>query len=216
MGELLMTLPLFIQANPSPYVAIQPQGKGLIVNPDGVGQTEILITGIASDFNSSICGTPDFVGRLDEHPGKIILGDLTVKELETQFVRGGEILTELVEIVEGFKPLRTLMISGVVGREVSGGKTIYGVDINTNCLDAMYVGVASKQNQKEDFIFKKWVKANYPNYFARPVVSGREFRILIFTVGAGRFEINSITAWMKLTDRRGFNTSPQAVKGAPE
>jgi hypothetical protein len=212
MGELLMTLPLYFEANPPPYVVAAPQKKGLILSAAGVGQTELPITGITGDINVPLCGTPSFIGILDEYASEVIQENLTERDLETTYIRQGEFLTEDLTIKEGFDPLRTLLISGVIGREIAGGKTIYGVDIITDCQDALFVGVASKQLPKEDFIFRKWQRIVCPNFIARPVVSGREFRLLLYTKGAGRFNIFGITVWMKLTDRRGFNTSPQGVK----
>ena len=208
-----MTLPLYFEATPANYVVPAPQGEGLIFSADGMGQTELLITGITGDVNVGLCGTPNFIGILDEYAGEMVPVNLTEKDLETTYIRQGEFLTEDLTIKEGFDPLRTLLISGVIGREIAGGLTIYGVDVHTDCQDALFVGIASKQMPREDFIFRKWQRIVYPNFIARPVVSGREFRLLLYTKGAGRFNIFGITVWMKLTDRRGFNTSPHGVKG---
>jgi hypothetical protein len=208
-----MTLALYYEPVPAAYSTPAPLGKGMIVNADGAGQIEVPITGIASDFNKSLCGTPSFIGVLDEYAALAVPAEAEEAEMETMYIRQGSIITEDVLVTQGFDPLRTLLVSGVIGRDIAGGKTIYGVDVVTDCKDVLYVGIASKQLPKEDFIFRKWQRVLYPNFFARPVVSGREFRILLYTKGAGRFEIYNITVWMKLTDRRGFNTSPQGVKG---
>ena len=209
-----MTLPLYMAHNPVAYVVPAPLGKGLIVNADGAGQIELSITGIAGDLDTPLCGTPRFIGVLDEYASEVVPSDITERDLETTYIKQGEWLTEELLIKDGFNPLRTLFISGVIGREIDGGLTIYGVEAFTDCQDTIFVGIASKQRAKEDFIFRKWIRVMYPNFIARPVVSGREFRILVYTKGAGRFNLFGLKLWMKLTDRRGFNTSPQAVKGA--
>lgn len=207
-----MTLALYLAPTPDAYVVVAPQGRGLVVSADGVGEVEMSITGIAKDVNKAVCGTPAFIGVLDEYAAMFDSSTLREYDLETTYIKQGEFITEDIFTRKGFDPLRTMLISGVVGRDIPGGKTIYGVDVVTDCQDAIFVGVASKQRPKEDFLFKRWKRVMYPNFIARPVVRGKEFRIFLYTKGAGRFKVHSITVWMKLTDRRGFNTSPQAVK----
>lgn len=200
---------LYLEATPPPYDAGRHGGKGFIYTPEGLGELDFGITGIVANKEHPLCTVPMGVGILDDFSG--IVQELGLEELEVTYIRKGEYITEHLDCLTKIDPLRTLFISDSFGAEVPGGLTIYGVDITTNTTEAVYVGVASRLNFKDDFIFRKWTKIKYPAVLARPIVSGREFKLLIYTKGAGSFVLKSITVWVKLTDRRGFNTSPQAI-----
>jgi hypothetical protein len=198
---------LYFAADPVPYtVALPMSGKGFIFTPEGLGELDFNVTGIVPNPEHPLCTTPQAVGILDNYSGVVQVR--TVEEMEVTYIRQGMRVTEHLEALTGIDPLRTLFISDAFGADIPGGLTIYGVDISTNLTEALYVGVASRMNFKDDFIFRKWTKVHYPGVLARPIVSGREFKLLLYTKGAGQFAIKKITVWAKLTDRRGFNTSP--------
>ncbi len=205
---------LYLEAIPPPYVAGRFGGKGFIFTSEGLGELDFGITGIVANPEHPLCTTPLGVGILDDYAG--IVMEYRTEELEVEYIRKGELITEHLDFIRGIDPLRTLFISDSFGADVPGGLTIYGVDITTNTTEAVYVGVASRLNFKDDFIFRKWTKVKYPAVLARPIVSGREFKLIIYTKGAGQFVIKMVTVWMKLTDRRGFNTSPQMGGNRPE
>lgn len=202
---------LYYPANPPAYSTTKFSDKGYIYTSEGLGELDFAVTGIISKSEHPRCGTPSAIGILDAYAG--VARNITVKELEVEYIRQGSRVTEALEAVTGIAPIRTLFISDDFGGDLPGGLTIYGVEVVTNLREALYVGIASRMHIKEDFIFRKWVKLTWPGVLARPIVSGREFRILLYTTGAGSFTIKSLRAWVKLTDRRGFNTSPQGVKG---
>lgn len=203
---------LYYPASPPAYQAGRRGGRGFIYTSEGLGQLDFAITGVVARTEHPTCTMPECLGILDEYAG--IVKELQVEELATRYIRQGEEVTEELELIKGIDPLRTLFISDRFGDDVPGGLTIYGVDVLTDNKEAVYVGIASRLNIKEEFIFRKWVKIKYPGALARPIVSGREFKLLIYTKGAGAFTIRGVTVWAKLTDRRGFNTSPQGAAQA--
>ena len=206
-------LALYYEATPPAYVATQSKSRGLILTQGGAGEFEFPITGIVvGDSDASLCGFPTGVGVLDEF-ASLKTEFSSPEELDTDYINTGVSIRESLDVLrQGLSPLRTLYVSDVFGREVAGGKTIYSVELATNCTEVIYLGIASKANIKEDMIFRGWHRV-LPNFNrVRPIVSGLEFRILLYTKGAGRFVVYSMTAWAKLTDRRGFNASPRSVK----
>ncbi len=215
--DMTITIPtyehavLMFPATPAPYAPAKVKERGLILSPEGLGELDFGVTGVVSNRENPYCTTPYGVCILDNYAG--VVSAITTQELEVEYIRKGVRVTEDVEAIFGIDPLRTLLITDSFGADVHGGLTLYSVSIDSNIKDAIYVGVASRMNVKDDFIFRKWSKIGYPAAFARPIVSGREFKLLIYTKGAGDFQIKSITAWLKLTDRRGFNTSPRGAQG---
>lgn len=203
---------LYFPADPVPYQAGQRARRGFIYTSEGLGQLDFGISGIVARTEHPTCASPEGIGILDEYAG--FVSELQIEELSTRYIRQGEEVTEELSIIKGIDPLRTLFISDRFGDEIPGGLTIYGIDLVTDNKEAVYVGIASRLNIKEDFIFRKWVKIKYPAMLARPIVSGREFKLLIYTKGAGNFTLKGVTVWLKLTDRRGFNASPQAAAQA--
>jgi len=203
---------LYFEADPIPYVAIQNKGRGLILTSGGAGEFEFPITGIIEgESDGQICGTPNSIGVLDDF-ASVQVGN-EVEEIDVTFINTGVVVNETVDILrQGLTPLRTLLLSEVFGREIAGGKTIYAIELATDCSEVIYLGVASKARLKEEIIFRGWNRVLPGSNRVRHIVSGLEFRILLYTKGAGRFNIYSMTAWMKLTDRRGFNTSPRSVQ----
>lgn len=202
---------LYYEANPTPYVVNNQKKRGLIITAGGAGEFEFPLTGIVGRGEFPLCGTPDFVGALDEFASYQELSE--VEDAEVTYINTGISITETVEISKrNMSPLRTLFISDIFGRDVSGGKTVYAVEVNTDCPEVIYLGLASRMKAREDIIFRGWNRILPDHNRARFIVSGLEFRVMLYTKGAGRFNIYSITAWMKLTDRRGFNTSPRGVK----
>jgi hypothetical protein len=203
-----MPAELYFEATPAPYEAAIPRsGKGFIYTAEGLGELDFGITGIVANTENPFCAAPEGIGYLDNYSG--FVKEFTTQELSIEYIRQGERITERLDFLQGIDPLRTLFISDSFGADVSGGLTIYGVEVDATITEAIYIGIASRRNIKEDFNFQKWVKIKYPAALARPIVSGREFKLLLFTVGAGRFTIKGIKVWCKLTDRRGFNTGPQ-------
>jgi hypothetical protein len=202
---------LYYPANPAPYGVGEVVGKGFLLTPAGLGDLDFSITGIIANPEHPLCATPVCIGILDEYAG-LVRTVQPIREEEIEFIRTGDRVTEPAETKLGIDPLRTLLISDAFGGDTPGGLTIYGVDVQTNIPDAIFVGIASRLNIKDDFIFRKWCRIKYPNMLARPVVSGREFKLLLYTKGAGQFIIKAITVWAKLTDRRGFNTSPKGAQ----
>jgi hypothetical protein len=201
---------LHMEATPPPYNPGASAGKGFIYTAEGFGELDFALSGIVVTTEHPLCTMPVGVGILDAYAG--VVKEYKIAELETEYIRQGARVTEQLDSVVGIAPLRTLFISDAFGGEVPGGLTIYGIDVNTNLTEALYVGIASRMNVKDDFIFRTWTKVKYPGVLARPIVSGREFKLLLYTQGGGQFTIKGITVWAKLTDRRGFNTSPSQGK----
>jgi hypothetical protein len=207
---------LYLEATPTPYAVATAVGKGFIYTPEGLGELDFSLSGIVVTTEHPLCASPMGIGILEAYAG--VVKEYKIQELETEYIRQGQRVTEALDAIVGIAPLRTLFVSDAFGADVPGGLTIYGVDITTNLTEALYIGIASRMNFKDDFIFRIWTKIHYPGVLARPIVSGREFKLLFYTQGAGQFTVKNITVWAKLTDRRGFNTGPQSTmkQEAPE
>lgn len=205
---------LIYSANPVSYDAGTQLGKGFLLTKEGMTQTDFVITSCILAAGRRVCAQPAGLGILDDIPS--IMQNIDEGHYQSiNYYKAGESVTEDILVDnEGYQPLRTLYISDIIGRDMPGGKTIYAIDITTDCRDRIYIGVSSMRNPKDGMTFRKWQQVYYPHSRVRPVVSGQEFRIHIYTKGAGRFSIQALTVWLKITDLRGFNTSPQGASDA--
>ena len=202
---------LYFAAMPEPYSAVGFVNKGLLLSVGaGAGNVDYAIRGIAAPY----CTTDAGIGRLEESAAVQSQDVLTSVQASTRYVLNNTEYTALLPLFqEGLAPLRTLYVSEPFGSEVPGGKTIYSVEVITDCPDVMYVGVLHRRSYKEEFLFKDWRRMQPYATRASIVASGIEFKVMLFTVGGGEFKVNRITAWAKLTDRRGFHTFPGGVNG---
>jgi hypothetical protein len=205
---------LIYPANPAPYVKGSQLGHGYLLTKGGMTQTDFVITSCTLASGKRLCACVIGLGVLDEAPAYRTQTQEGIYQ-EIVYYKAGESVTEDVLVDnQGYMPLRTLYISDVIGRDIPGGKTIYAIDIVSDCTDRVYIGISSLRNPKDGMTFRKWQQVYYPHSRVRPIVSGQEFRIHVYTKGAGRFNILSLTAWLKVTDLRGFNTSPQGASNA--
>jgi hypothetical protein len=105
------------------------------------------------------------------------------------------------------------LITGRFGSRLFGGKTLYSIELNTTCPDDIKVEAFSRQ---ADGKFHRVDLAEYsPEYGrARLIASGPEFklRFRMLTGNPKSFSIDKAVAWLKTTDKRGFNTVPQIIE----
>lgn len=105
------------------------------------------------------------------------------------------------------------LITNKFGNSLSGGKTIYSVELVTDNPDEVVITAFSRQS---DGKFHRVDTSTYmPIYsHARMIATGPEFKLRLNSLSANpkSFTIDKAIVWVKTTDRRGFNTTPQVVE----
>lgn len=202
---------LYYPASPTPYAATKNAQRGfLLAVGKGAGNVDYSINGIAAPYCTYIWG----IGMIEESSAIESALALSSVETDVDYIINGELVIASLPIIqEGFQPLRNLYVSEPLLAEVPGGKTLYSVEVVSNCEDSIYVAAAARNSYKDPFRATNWQRIWPYSTRAGVRTSGIEFRIMVFVLGGGRFEIKAITAWFKLTDRRGFHTQPGGKSG---
>lgn len=197
---------LYLPATPEQYVATGHAKRGLVFSVgEGAGNVDYDMRGIVAPYCTYEAG----IGYIEESPSLQRADVFTSVEKQISYMTNqGQVDIPVPLHQEGFDPLRTLLVSDSFGSELPGGKTLYSIEVLSDCQDVVYVGASRRISHKDPFQFMGWRRIQPYTTRGGPITSGIEFKVLVFTVGAGLFKIDRVTAWIKLTDRRGFHTFP--------
>lgn len=195
---------LYYTATPTTYAPSGAAGKGFFLAVEkGACILDFDIRGISAPY----CTYASGVGRIDESASLEGTTALVAENVDMTAVVGGELGTINLPLRDGgMTPLRAFYLSQPIGRDIPGGKTLYSIEVITDCQDTIFVNVLRKASSREPFRAKTWAKILPYKTMVTIPTSGLEFMVMLYVKGGGAFRIHRVTAWCKLTDRRGLHT----------
>lgn len=179
---------LFFAANPAMYNPGYCVGKGIALRVgEGAGELSFCITGYSKFLGIKLCTYALDSDAVNIGPDVFAIGELTTH------------------------PDLLYIETNRFGRELHGGKTLYSIDIDGHGQRELLVSVYRRFTYADDFeeFVKAYALVDYGRF--RAPVAGVEFKVVLSLLPKAlekKFELTKLITWIKVTDRRGFNTSP--------
>jgi len=193
--------------------------QGFVWSSSGMGQYEFSLTGVNRHDGVLLACTEKHIGELPGSASAIepetgasiteIEGTLAAPIVTRTPVSGWELdvgagnLDDLGEVYAQQTPIRYLLQTEMMDFRVRCGKTIYGVELGTDCIDGLLVGVSSRYEYGQPMKVRSWTPMIVGNNIASMIVYGVEFRVLVYAKDVAPFSIEYMKVFFKLTDRRG-------------